>query len=138
MPGYVLSLLMRWVHISSMAMLIGGILYARLVLTRAGDVLAPEARESLADRAAALFRPMVWTAIAGLVLSGLYNYLTAPGHTPRYHMALGIKLLLAAHVFTTAVLLSRPRNPRRARMLTGAAISGLVIILISAYLRRIF
>jgi hypothetical protein len=53
-------------------------------------------------------------------------------------MLLGIKLLLAMHVFAVTVLITRPRNPRRARMMTGAAISGLAIIAIAAYLRHIY
>jgi hypothetical protein len=36
------------------------------------------------------------------------------------------------------LLSTQPHAKRRARMMAGAAISGLVIIAISAYLRRIF
>jgi hypothetical protein len=46
-------------------------------------------------------------------------------------------MLLALHVFSVAILVSAPKNPRRARQLFGAAISGLAIILIAAYLNRI-
>jgi hypothetical protein len=48
----------------------------------------------------------------------------------------GVKMLLALHVFSVAILVTAPKNPRRARQLLGAAISGLAIILISAYLNR--
>jgi hypothetical protein len=41
-------------------------------------------------------------------------------------------------VFAIAFLATQPNNPRRGRQMTGAAISGLVILLISAYLRRNF
>jgi len=51
---------------------------------------------------------------------------------------LAIKLLLAAHAFALALLIVRPGNPRRARMMTGVATSGLVIIAIAAYLRHIY
>jgi hypothetical protein len=34
--------------------------------------------------------------------------------------------------------MGRPHNPRRPRMMAGAAISGLTIIAIAAYLRHIF
>jgi hypothetical protein len=56
----------------------------------------------------------------------------------RYHIVLGIKLVLVAHVFAVALLIVQPKNPRRVRLMTGAFLSGLAIILISAYLRRIF
>ncbi len=83
-------------------------------------------------------RNVVWACIAGLLLSGTLNLLSNHGHTPRYHMLFGIKFLLVPHVFAVALLSTKPDNPRRFRMLAGAAISGVAIIVISAYLRRIF
>ena len=136
--GDVLGVIMRWLHYSSLTTLIGGILYGRLVMLPASAVLAPDEREALADRAAVAFRPYVLAAICGLVVSGVYNILTHPGHRPIYQMLLGIKLLLAAHAFALALLIVRPGNPRRARMMTGVATSGLVIIAIAAYLRHIY
>jgi len=134
----VIFLLMRWLHISSVATLVGGMIFGRVAMAQAADGLSPDSRESLMDRAALLYRPLVFTAMAGLLISGTYTILTNVGHTPLYHMLLGIKLLLAMHVFAVAILISRPHNPRRARMMTGAAISGLAIIAIAAYLRHIF
>lgn len=134
----VLVVLMRWVHISSMATLIGGILYGRLVMTPALSSLSKDTGEALEGKAAAAYRPLVLAAVCGLIISGTYNILTNAGHTPRYHMLLGIKLLLALHVFAVAFLITKPQNPRRARMMTGTLISGLIIVAISAYLRRIF
>lgn len=134
----VLSVIFRWIHIASMATLIGGILYARLVMVPAISTLAADARESLSNTAAALYRPFVFTAIGGLVVSGTVNFLTTPGHRPIYHALFGIKMLLALHVFAVAILIVKPKNPRRARMMTGTLISGLIILVISAWLRRIF
>jgi hypothetical protein len=74
----------------------------------------------------------------GLILSGTYNLLTNPGHTPKYHMIFGIKILLVLHVFAVALLITQPKNPRRARMMTGMLVSGLIILAVSSYLRRIF
>jgi uncharacterized membrane protein len=136
--GDVLGVMMRWLHYSSLTTLIGGILYGRLVMVPASAVLAPDERKALADRAAVAFRPFVLAAICGLVFSGLYNILTHPGHGPTYQALLGIKLLLALHVFTVALLIVRPGQPRRARMMTGVAVSGLAIIAIAAYLQHIF
>ena len=131
-----LLLIMRWLHIASMATLIGGILFARLVMAPAISTLAPEAREPLAERAAALFRPFAYAAMAGLVASGTFNLVTRLGHRPMYHMVLGIKLLFVLHVFSVTILALQPANPRRVRMMTGIVISGLVIIAISAWLGR--
>ncbi len=128
---------MRWLHLSSMATLIGGILYGRLVMTPALGSLAPEAGEALAGKAAAAYRPLVLAAVCGLIISGVFNILTNAGHSATYHILLGVKLLLALHVFTVAFLITQPHNPRRARMMIGAVISGLIILAIAAYMRRI-
>lgn len=133
-----LFVIMRWVHFTSMATLVGGILFARLVMTRSLAALAPDARETFAENAATRYRPFVAAAIAGLVLSGTYNLLTNPGHTVKYHILLGVKLMLVLHVFAVALLITQPKNPKRARLMTGMLISGLAILAISAYLRRIF
>ena len=135
--GEILTALMRWIHISSAVTLIGGIVYARFVMIPAEASLSPDARTAMDDSAAAHFRPVVFAAMAGLVLSGLYNYLSKPGHSAWYHALFGVKILLVLHVFSVAILAAAPKNPRRARQLFGAAVSGLTIVLISAYLKGI-
>ena len=40
----------------------------------------------------------------------------------------GIKILLVLHVFAVALLITQPKNPKRARMMTGTLISGLIIL----------
>ena len=134
----VLFVLMRWLHLASMATLVGGMLYGRFVMTSSESALAADSREALGNRAAGAYRPLVLAAISGLILSGAYNLATNPGHSVRYYVLLSIKLLLALHVFSMAFLITQPKNPRRARMMTGTVISGLIIIAISAYLRRIY
>lgn len=127
-----LLVLMRWLHITSVATLIGGLIYARMVIAP-----TPGGADFQA-RAVERFRPLVYAAITALVISGLYNILTSPGHTLRYHILLGIKLLAAAHVFAVAILLAGKKVANPTRAMGGCVISGLVIIAISAYLRRIF
>jgi uncharacterized membrane protein len=133
-----LFVLMRWMHIASVVTLIGGMIFARLVMVPAAGGMSPETRAALGERVAAAFRPLVAAALAGLLISGTYNIISTPGHSVKYHMFLGIKLLLVMHVFAVAWLVVQPNNQRRARQMMGALISGLIIILISAYLRRIF
>jgi hypothetical protein len=53
-------------------------------------------------------------------------------------MLLGIKFLFALHVFAVSILIVQPNNPRRTRMATGTMISGLIVLFLSAWLRRIF
>jgi uncharacterized membrane protein len=133
-----LGICMRWLHIASVATLIGGMLYGWLVMVPATAVLAIDARKALYQKTAALFRPLVFGAIAALLVSGGYTLMTNPGHNIRYYILLGIKLLLVAHVFAVGIVLVTKNPEHRGRLLAGSAISGLIIILISAYLRRNF
>src|SRR6185369_12163991 len=110
----------------------------RFVMTPAIAALAPDARESLASSAAALFRPFVFVAIAGLLISGVFNMFTNTGLRPIYQALLGVKMLLALHVFAVSILIVQPKNPRRVRMMTGTLISGFLILAIAAWLRLVF
>ncbi|HTX35873.1 MAG TPA: hypothetical protein VME43_12670 [Bryobacteraceae bacterium] len=133
-----LNVFMRWLHISSVVTLIGGMIFGRAVLIPAAGKLSDETRTALGERAAAAFRPLVGAAIAALLVSGTYNIVSNPGHTVKYHILLGVKLLLVMHVFAVSWLLVQPNYAHRSRAMMSALISGLCIILISAYLRRIF
>jgi uncharacterized membrane protein len=133
-----LGIFMRWLHIASVVTLVGGMVYGAAVLVPATGVLAAEVRQVLTDKAAALFRPLVLCAIGALLLSGGYNLATNPGHHRLYYILLSVKLLLAAHVFAVGILLVTRNPEHRGRLLTGSALSGLIIILISAYLRHTF
>ncbi len=133
-----LGIFMRWLHIASVATLVGGMLYGWLVLVPAGAALAEDARRALAARTAALYRPLVFGAIAALVVSGGYNLISTPGHHLRYYILLSLKLLFAAHVFAVGAVLVTRNPEHRGRLLAGGAISGLIVILIAAYLRRTF
>jgi uncharacterized membrane protein len=133
-----LNVLMRWLHIASVAVLVGGLTYGGFVLAPIAPALASETGEELGRRAAARFRPLVLSSICALVVSGLYNIFANPGHSLRYHILLGIKLLLVAHVFAVAMVVVTKDTPRRGRLMVSTAISGFLIVAISAYLRRIF
>ena len=63
-----LGICMRWLHIASVATLIGGMIYGWLVLVPATAVLAVDARKALYERTAALFRPLVFGAIGALLV----------------------------------------------------------------------
>jgi putative copper export protein len=140
----VVGILMRWAHIVSAAVLIGGLVYARLVVAPVLGESSPEERAEALDGLGNRFRPLVYAAIGGLVVSGLYNFLTHPGHTPYYHAWFGVKVLLALHVFAASALAVRSsRAPneeeaRRLRRMTGAIATGMLAILIAAYLRLIY
>src|SRR4051812_829452 len=134
----VMFVAMRWMHIVSMAILVGGLLYGRFVIVPAAAVLAPDACESLGSAAATKFRPFVFAAIGGLIVSGLFNLLSTPGHRPVYQMLFGLKMLLSLHVFAVGLLITQPKNPRRTRMMTGTVISGLLVVVLAECMRLVY
>ncbi len=132
---YALQVAMRCLHFCSLAVLLGGVVYWRLILMPSAAALPADEREELAELDAARFRPFAWLAIAGLIISGVFNILAFPGHALRHNVLLGIKLVLAAHVFAATLLAVRPGNKRRGRILLSAVIVGAFVIGIAAYLR---
>jgi uncharacterized membrane protein len=133
----VFGVLMRWVHIASVVTLIGGFIYARFVLAPAIASAAPAERNSLTAAVQSAFRPLLFTVIATVLISGIYNYATKGSYPPGYHMWMGIKLLLVLHILSSAILDSvRTPNPAKSsRTALGIVISGLIAIAIANYLR---
>ena len=107
---------MRWLHLVSIVVLLGGFFYARF------------AAGNLAEG----FKPMAYAAIGGILISGTYNFLSKQSFPPHYHMWFGIKMLLVLHIFAATILYrGKPRS------LTGVVISGAIVIAISGWLRWI-
>ncbi len=116
----ILPIAMRWLHLASVIVLVGGIFYARMVV---GDM-------------AGGFKPLAYMAIGGILVSGLYNFLSKQHVSPNYQMWFGIKVLLALHVFAMTIVY-QGGNQKKTRLLTGALISSGVIVAIAGYLRWI-
>jgi uncharacterized membrane protein len=135
--GDILTALMRWIHLLSVITLLGGVMFWRFVMDPSTKKISPEDHRELEEGAASHFRPIVFTIMGTLVVSGLYNFMIKPGHTFLYHMLFGIKMLLVLHVLSVVILATAPNNARRGRQLFGASISGLIIVAISAYLKGI-
>lgn len=113
----ILPIAMRWLHLASVMILIGGVFYARVAI---GDM-------------AISFKPVVYLAIGGILISGLYNFLTKTSFPPHYQMWFGIKILLALHIFAVTILY----KGKKPRSLTGVLISGGFVVAIAGYLRWI-
>lgn len=132
-----LYVLMRWLHITSMVVLIGGVLYARFVIVPAVSSLPAQDQDTLGGAMAARYRSLLYFAMLFLTGTGIYNMVMNLGRGPLYQALLGVKMLLVLHVFAVGFLIVKPKNPKRARMMTGIVISGLTIIAISAVLRQL-
>ena len=123
-----LNVAMRWLHITSMTLLVGGLWFLWQGF---------EDSESASERAAARYRPVFLLAAFLVIVSGTYNLLHKTGLTPTYHAVIGIKFLLVLHVLAAGYFATRPGNARRRRQAAGAAITGIVILALSAVLRRL-
>jgi uncharacterized membrane protein len=132
-----LNVIMRWLHITSVVVLIGGLLYARLVIVPVLRSLPQPEQDTLGDAVSARYRSLLYLAVLLLAGTGIYNMVMHLGRGPLYQSLLGIKLLLVLHVFAVGILIVKPNNPKRARQMTGVVISGLTIIAISAVLRQL-
>ena len=128
----VLNVTMRFLHIASMAVILGGLLF---IWTGFRDMEAP-----VMARAVAGYRPSFLAAAVLLVVSGLYNFLYKNSHVTlnsAYHAVFGIKILLVLHVLAAGYLATRSGSPKRRRQAAGAAITGFLILALSAILRRL-
>ena len=115
-----LAIAMRWVHLASAIVLLGGIFYARVV---AGEL-------------ARGFKPVAYGAIGAILVSGLYNFLSKTATSRDYQVWLAIKVLLALHVFAAVVFYRETATEeKKRRSLTGMVISGALIVAIAGYLR---
>ncbi|MDA1315704.1 MAG: hypothetical protein O2968_20460 [Acidobacteria bacterium] len=141
----IIALVSRWTHIAAAAVVVGGFVYARFVLFPAMSTLNEEAQAKLRGAIVANLRPWALTSIVLLVLSGSYNFyrVVQSGVDTAYHMAFGLKFLLALHVFGMLFVLSTrlsgdpKRDAKRPRLIMGALISGLIILALGAYLRTL-
>ena len=140
-----MDILSRWLHVTAAAVALGGLIYARFVLTPAARSLAAEQRAELSRQIAKRLRPLAWTAIILLFASGAYNFLRVleGGVESGYHMVFGFKFLIAGHVLAMLHVASLPpsgdaaRDAKRARLLLGGTISGLVVFALGAYLHAL-
>ncbi len=134
--------------------MIGGFFFFRVVLLPIANRSAEPA--ALISSALRRFGGVVWTALLTILVSGLYNFITffraarAEAVTDAvvsdyslYIFVLGIKLFIVFLIFTLAIVLTFPypvfdvyqKKPAPWLNLTTAL--GLIVIFLSAYLRRL-
>jgi uncharacterized membrane protein len=123
---------------------LGGMGFMLLILIPSLGVLNAEQREALSKALASRFRWATWSSVALLLLSGLYNVSRYYWEEPwdRAWKLLALKILLSFALFaivlglTIPFRLFEPLRARRRMLLVVAFILGVVVVLISAYLRR--
>lgn len=138
-----MSTVFQWIHVSAAILGVGGMAFLLFILLPSARVLDPEQATRLMKTVQGKFRWVSWSVIVLLIGSGLYN-LSLVWEAPwgRYWQLLTVKIALAAVVFLVSLALTlplralEPFRTRRKLWLTVAFSTALVVILISAYLRR--
>jgi len=139
-----MSTIMQWVHLMAGMVGLGGMGFLLLILIPSLGVLTEEQREALSKAVAGRFRWASWSAMALLLISGIYNIRRYYWEEPwdRAWKFLTLKILLSFALFAIVLALSIPLRwferlrARRRTYLLVAFILGVVVVMISAYLRR--
>ncbi len=149
-----LKALMQWIHVGSVVLMIGGFFFLRTVLLPIANRSADPA--ALISSALRRFSGIVWTALLTVLISGLYNFISflraaradasvgpMTSDYSLYIFILGIKFFIVFLIFTLAVFLTFPYpvfevyQKRPAPWLTLTVTLGLIVVFLSAYLRRL-
>ncbi|MGD0222502.1 MAG: hypothetical protein ABSF71_09195 [Terriglobia bacterium] len=135
---------MQWIHLMAAIVGLGGMGFLLLILIPSLGVLSMEQRDALSRAVAGRFRWASWSAMLLLLISGLYNTRQSYWQVPwgPAWKFLGLKIGLAFVLFgivlglTIPFRLFEPLRARQRMWLLVAFTLGVIVVLISAYLRR--
>lgn len=139
-----MSVLMQWIHLVAAVVGIGGLGFIHMILIPASRDLEPSQRDLLLKRVSRKYQYVVWGVVLMLITSGLYNIHAHAWERPWgiYWKWLIVKIFLAFVVFFFSLGLNIPLSifdwlrQKRQMWLSITFSVALVVILISAYLRR--
>jgi len=137
--------LAQWVHVGAAVVGVGGIAFILVVLLPSARSLSAEQREILMKGVLGRFRWVSWTVIVLLIASGLGNIRLWAWEAPwgPYWKWLTVKIILAFLIFGVSLSLTIPlkslerMRARRALWLWVAFVLAMIVIAISANLRRV-
>ena len=139
-------------------LLIGGFFFLRVILLPSAKVLPENQQLKLLEAAFRRFRVVIWSALLTILFSGVYNFiafLRSAGSLSQdlpkepvenlstYILVLGVKIFIVFIIFTFGVLLTfpypvfAPIQNRPAPWLNLTLVLGLIVIFLSALLRRL-
>jgi len=103
MDHAILQIAMRYLHILSAIIIVGGMIFISIALKPALRLLDDDRRQSFQDVLHRRFHRVVYLCFAGLLISGAYNWIRlAPAYHemgPKGNAVIGVKVLLAAIAF---------------------------------------
>ena len=140
MDNPILAVAMRYLHIVAALLTVGGMAFILFCVTPASRLLEEELRQSFLKLVHGRFMKVLWIAIATLIITGAYSWLTLNDAysdiRPWGQALIGTKVLLAAIMFVIVWLRSlgvigqTPRGVRRVLM-ANIHLAALVILLAS-------
>ena len=107
----VMPLLMRWIHVGTAIVVVGGLIFYRLVFAPVAErILSEEERERLREPLMRRWKMYIHPPIILFLISGFYNYffVTSAQHQGQglYHALFGMKFLLALGVFALLIVMT--------------------------------
>ena len=127
-----LAILSRWLHVTTAAVLVGGVFYARIVLPIALRGVGEDAAvRTVLLRGRRVFKMAVHTCVLFTLVSGTYNYVlnrhdyNAIG--PVAHGLIGTHLLVGLIVLGVLLWVLAPREPRASGLKWMAVSLGLML-----------
>lgn len=143
-----LNLALRWLHILSAMIMVGGIFYLRFAVVPTLEALPPNERETIGASLRRGWAKWVMIAIAVLLVTGIANMILIPAQNSfpedaKYGMWVGIKLMLALPIFFIVSMINgRSANAAKWReksrlWLNIAIVLSVIIVCIAGYVRFI-
>lgn len=140
---------MQWLHVGSVVTAIGGIVFILLALLPAAGALDPQNQAKLMGEVMSRFRVIVWLAILGISISGIYMAFTQTPlkalrelWTTRYGKFLLVKIILGVIVAKVSLALTLPFEflagiqQQAPALLQLNLMLAVVVVYIAARLRR--
>lgn len=131
---------LRWIHLVSVVVLIGGLLYARYVAAPALDALTKGGHAVMAAKLTARFRLYLRVSAILLLVTGLFGFISK-GEVPlQYQLLFWVKMVISAYIIVVSYVIAAnpgPRERTRNYLMASVVVCGLVAVLISNYLRFI-
>jgi uncharacterized membrane protein len=113
----VLDILMRYLHVVSACLAVGGAFFIRFLLPVGTRDLDAENKDFVLLRSRRAFKMLVHPAMLGFIVSGVYNSIRLfpqyKANPPVLHGLWGTHILLALAIFTISIFLLKGVEPRR-------------------------
>ncbi len=143
--GIALPLLMRWIHVGTAIVVVGGLVYYLLVFVPiANRILSAEERERLRIPLMRRWKMYIHPPVVLFLISGLYNYVyvTSGQHEGQglYHALFGLKFLLSLGTFALAITMTSTmawseRFRKNQALWTVLLLLASTVVLIGGYMK---